>query len=459
MQIRIDRESWMYGGKNLDFFGVQSMSDQIDRDWRLSASQLGPALRMTSLNLGFGRQMRQHGKNARGLLNALRFGWLCLVGTSLVLIGPIVHGQDSAGKGAVELDLNDQAHRQVVVDREPGQYLGHPTTVLLEDGKTILCVYPKGHGAGAIVYKRSRDGGLTWSERLPTPANWATSKETPTIHRVVGPDGARRLIMFSGLYPARLAASEDDGETWSELQPVGDWGGIVVMSSVVPLRTGPGHYLAMFHDDGRYLSQNGKQTDPITFKLLSSSSKDGGRTWGTPRVILESTRTHLCEPGVIRSPDGKELLALLRENRRLEPSQWIQSADDGDSWSEPQPLPSSLWGDRHVGRYSADGRLVISFRRVVPKGHQSAFQGDWVCWVGEYEDIVQGRPGQYLIRLKDNLKGFDCAYPGVEVLPDDTFVVTTYGHWEQDQSPYILSVRFKLSELDELAKTRAAGSR
>ena len=46
------------------------------------------------------------------------------------------------------IDLAGQTQRQVVVDREPGQYLGHPTTVLLEDGRTMLCVYPKGHGRG-----------------------------------------------------------------------------------------------------------------------------------------------------------------------------------------------------------------------------------------------------------------------------------------------------------------------
>ena len=46
------------------------------------------------------------------------------------------------------LDLNDQIYLQVVVDRQQGQYLGHPTTCLLEDGKTILCVYTKGHGRG-----------------------------------------------------------------------------------------------------------------------------------------------------------------------------------------------------------------------------------------------------------------------------------------------------------------------
>ena len=43
------------------------------------------------------------------------------------------------------IDLANETHRQVVVDKEDGQYLGHPTTVLLEDGQTILTVYPKGH--------------------------------------------------------------------------------------------------------------------------------------------------------------------------------------------------------------------------------------------------------------------------------------------------------------------------
>src|SRR5207249_5034098 len=42
------------------------------------------------------------------------------------------------------VDISSETNRQVIVDREPGQYLGHPTTVLLEDGKTVLTVYPKG---------------------------------------------------------------------------------------------------------------------------------------------------------------------------------------------------------------------------------------------------------------------------------------------------------------------------
>ncbi|NOT59635.1 MAG: exo-alpha-sialidase, partial [Acidobacteria bacterium] len=137
-----------------------------------------------------------------------------------------------------QIDLAQDTARQVIVDREPGQYLGHPTTVLLEDNKTILAVYPKGHGKGAILYKRSTDGGKTWSARLATPKSWETSLETPTIHRVIDKRGKRRLIIFSGLYPIRSSISEDDGKTWSELQPLGDYGGIVAMGCVERLKNG-----------------------------------------------------------------------------------------------------------------------------------------------------------------------------------------------------------------------------
>ena len=54
-----------------------------------------------------------------------------------------------------------------------------------------------------------------------------------------------------------------------------------------------------------------------------------------------------------------------------------------------------------------------------------------------------------------NTKSGDCAYPGVEVLPDGTIVTTTYGHWEKNQAPFIASVRLKLDELD--AKAKAGG--
>lgn len=344
------------------------------------------------------------------------------------------------------LDLVGQTQRQVLVDREPGQYLGHPTTLLLEDGKTILCVYPKGHGRGPIVYKRSSDGGLTWSERLPTPKSWETSQEVPTLHRVVDAEGRKRIIMFSGLFPIRMAVSEDDGATWSELRKIGDFGGIVAMGCVVEQRTAPGHYMALFHDDGRFISNSGQRTN--RFIVYKTESTDGGLTWSAPFAIATHKTAHLCEPGAIRSPDGKTIAVLLRENSRRHNSYVIFSRDEGQTWSTPRELPAALTGDRHTGVYAPDGRLFISFRDTTLV---SPTKGDWVAWVGTWEDIVEGREGQYRVRLMDNTKGADCAYPGVLLLPDGTIVTTTYGHWLQGEAPYIVTIRLRLAELDALA--------
>ncbi|MCF6283690.1 MAG: glycoside hydrolase [Candidatus Hydrogenedentes bacterium] len=346
------------------------------------------------------------------------------------------------------VDLADQNARQVIVDREEGQYLGHPTTVLLEDNKTIITVYPKGHGKGGIVMKRSTDGGKTWGERLPVPENWATSREVPTIHRVIDPQGVKRLIMFSGLYPIRMAVSEDDGATWSPLEAIGDFGGIVAMGCVERLKNGD--YMALFHDDGRFIDGGGKKQKPPVFLVYKTLSKDGGLTWGAPEGIASHAEAHLCEPGIFRSPDGNQLAVLLRENSRKLNSFLITSDDEGLTWSTPRQLPGALTGDRHTGKYAPDGRLFISFRDTTL---ESPTKGDWVGWVGTYADIVAGREGQYRVRLMDNHKGADCAYPGVEVLPDGTFVTTTYGHWAPDEKPYVVSARFTLDELDALATT------
>ena len=407
------------------------------------------------------------------------------------------------------VDISKDTFRQFLVDREQGLYLGHPTTVLLDDNHTIITVYPKCHGNGQICMKKSTDAGITWSERLPVPASWSTSMEVPTIFKTYDKDGKRHLIMFSSLYPIRMSHSEDDGETWSELEPIGDFGGIVGMGDLC--NTAPGEYMAYFHDDGRFfkvdapyrrstvyatgsgpdrrtrvshaISEDGgktwgeeqnnwvfgddrpgdkwekiyesfsaKQEGVERFTLYQVKSTDGGLTWGEPQAICRPTpeQGHLCEPGVIRSPDGKQLAMLLRENSRKHNSQLLISNDNSQTWEGPYEMQGALTGDRHCVRYLKDGRVFVSFREncfVTPT------EGDWVGWVGTYDDIVNRREGQYRVRIMENFNGCDCAYPGVIVLPDGTVVTTTYGHWTPGEQPYIMTVRFHPDELDAIYNT------
>jgi hypothetical protein len=216
------------------------------------------------------------------------------------------------------------------------------------------------------------------------------------------------------------------------------------MASLEKLKNGD--YMALFHDDGRFIHGEGvRYSESPFFIVYKSISRDGGLTWGEPEIVTSHPDAHLCEPGIIRSPDGNQIALLLRENSRKYNSFVIFSDDEGLTWTEPRELPDSLTGDRHTARYAPDGRLFISFRDTKPG---SSTWGDWVGWVGRYADIADSLDGQYRVRLMDNLVRADCAYPAIELLPDGTFVTTTYGHWTTGAQPYIVSVRFRLEEID-----------
>src|SRR5687768_7940273 len=65
------------------------------------------------------------------------------------------------------VDLSQDLSRQTVIAQGDEKiYQGHPTTVLLPDGKTIYCVWTINHGGPCGPLKRSDDGGITWSELL-----------------------------------------------------------------------------------------------------------------------------------------------------------------------------------------------------------------------------------------------------------------------------------------------------
>jgi hypothetical protein len=213
----------------------------------------------------------------------------------------------------------------------------------------------------------------------------------------------------------------------------------------------------MFHDDGRFFAAKPQRPKPPVMTLFTTKSTDGGLTWSVPQSIFAGSEIHLCEPGCVRSPDGKQLAVLLRENARRKNSHIIFSNDEGATWTAPRELPLSLTGDRHTCRYGPDGRLVITFRDRTP-GKNSPTEGDWVAWVGRYADLVAGREGQYRLRMMDNTKGWDTCYPGLELLPCGTFVATTYGHWEAGHAPYIVSVRFQLEEIDKKAAAHRANA-
>ena len=334
------------------------------------------------------------------------------------------------------LDMAFETWRQVIVESIPGQYLGHPTTVLMPDNKTIFVTYPLGHGGPSAVLKKSTDGGLTWSERLPVPDNWATATNCPCIHRLVDPHGVARLFVFEGNGQMRQACSEDGGETWTPFEPNG-LHCVVAPITIVPIR---GNRLLMHYHRG--FSEQDRS--PLT--IWQSISEDGGLTWAPERKVGEKLGADPCEPAIIRSPDGTQLASIMRENSRRYNSLLMTSNDEGETWTELVEAPASLTGDRHMPRYAPDGRLVMTFRDTAA---DSPTRGDFVAWVGTYDDMVNLREGQYRVRLLAPPKKFDLGYPGLELLPDGTFVTTTYAELVAGQKNSVISVRFTMDDIDK----------
>jgi hypothetical protein len=344
------------------------------------------------------------------------------------------------------VDLSSDTARQVIVAAGTDTvYQGHPTTVLMKDGRTIFAVWSLGHGGPAGPMARSDDGGLTWvrlDDRLPE--NYRTHRNCPSIYRLTDPSGHERIWVFSAHPGMPRIVSEDGGKTWAEATPLG-FECVMTFSSIVRLKDG--RYLGLYHK-----GPDGKDRSPL--QVMQTISADGGVTWSSPHVVAAVAGKDPCEPFAFRSPDGRELCVLMRENTHKGRSLMMFSRDEGQTWSDPVDTPWGLTGDRHMGVTTRDGRMVVAFR---DRALGSPSRNHFVAWVGKYDDLRQGRPGEYRIKLLESHAGGDCGYPGVELLPDDTVVATTYIKYRPGTAKHsVVSVRFKLAETDARSAQRHA---
>lgn len=169
---------------------------------------------------------------------------------------------------------------------------------------------------------RSTDGGITWSERLPSLVN--------------SPHGPIALRNGRLLYPGKklwdksgdigVAESFDDGLTWRWL-------------AAIPTRPGDQpadeyhelHGVEAANDD--LIVHIRKERGANNNETLQSESSDGGKTWTTPHTIgVWGIPSHL-----LRLRDGR-LLMSYGYRRKPFGNQARVSSDHGKSWSEPIPI-------------------------------------------------------------------------------------------------------------------------
>lgn len=371
-------------------------------------------------------------------------------------------------------------------------YIGHPDAILLKDG-SILDVYPSAHGKGAIRSRISRDGGLTYTDSIRNqPKSWETSRETPTVYRLEFSDGTPDKILLTSGNPNwhdgkgtiggfNFSLSDDEGKTWSEFELVFSKSDkvtvipTVVMASLTRLKENGkfvDKWMGFFHD-----------ASFVNYKTILSFV-DGKPVWSDPEPYFSAHRriekkANMCEVEVIRSDKGQgdELCLIARCNNKRYNSIISFSKDEGKTWSKPRFVPSALNGERHKADYTSDGRLFITFRSIERSKQKvidfsaekmkNWFSEGWVAWVGTYNDLKNGKEGQYRIKLAHTyLKNqtepalsanADTGYCGNVVLPDDTIVTSTYGAFGEKNvdgsyKTYVVSKIIKLSDVDKLVK-------
>lgn len=384
--------------------------------------------------------------------------------------------------------LDDKYQSDVEKDQANAKgryYLGQPDMIMLDDNQTLFTVFPVGHGVGEVVMKVSRDAGETWEEKTDIPKSWAHSYETPTLYKLNLTDGSTKLLMISGRPSSFGAAtggwdssiSTDNGETWTEYErfcETFDDGTrvdtVVAMASLVQLKDENGNlidkWMGVFHN-----------LNYVNYKTYLTFDENGNQQWTTPVPYLSEYRDiessyQICEVGMFRSPDGKRIVGLARSQSHNNPATMFYSDDEGETWSRPVDLPGSLAGERHKGLYDPiSGKLVITFRAInYDKNGNNTFDGgsdwkcgDWEAWVGTYEDLMSLKDGDYRLILDEdwsnNTYSGDTGYTGMVVLPDGTFVMDSYGHWDQAVSSahtgdirkdlcWIRQAKFKLADIE-----------
>lgn len=389
----------------------------------------------------------------------------------------------------------DYLYELVTVDNSK-PYQAHPDSVLLKNGN-ILCMYPAGHGKGAVMTKISTDGGRSWTQELKNkPASWEKSRETPTVYRLQFTDGKTgdKIIMISGnpKWPNEptcggfnYSLSSDEGETWTEFDLVFDKKSDFPIIPIVALAS-----LTQLKENGKFVDKwmgFFHNSNFNNFKTILTFDSNGNPHWSKPEKYFAAHRdyeasSNMCEVEVIRSDCGKgdELCLISRSNSKKINSLLSFSQDEGKTWSRPVEAPAALNGERHKADYTHDGRLFITFRSIErgpraarTKQYNWSSEG-WVAWVGTYDDLKNGREGQYRIKIAHTyLKGqtepqysanADTGYCGNVVLEDGTVVTSTYGIFDntdivistrdnkKEGRTYIASKRIRLEDTDELVK-------
>jgi len=285
--------------------------------------------------------------------------------------------------------------KQSLFEADTGGYATYRIPGLVVSDKGTLLAYCEARktsasdwGAIDLVYRRSADGGKTWSEpkkivdigggfeKNPVAVNLKLGKFPDiTVNNpvAIADRGVIHVLYCVEYMRCFYTRSEDDGKTFAPpveitptfeaFRPGYDWKVIA---------TGPGHGIRL-GKTGRlvvpvWLSTGGGKSGHRPSAVATIFSDDGGKTWGAGDIVVRHPDlANPSETAVVELPDGRVMLNIRHEST---PHQRAVSVgpDGATKWSKPTfdaalPEPVCMgslvrWGDQILfsNPYNPDGR-------------------------------------------------------------------------------------------------------
>ena len=225
----------------------------------------------------------------------------------------------------------------------------NPVLFKTVDGETLL-FYKAGESprSWSGLVKRSRDGGVTWSDAELLPAGILGPIKNKPIQLEDGTLVCGSSVESWRAWACWVELTDDNGKTWSKHGPIEVPGKRYGLIQPTMFLTNAGHI--------RFLCRATRSIG----KICLAESKDGGRTWSSARPI------DLPNPDAgidaVRLRDGRVALVYNHTPARRSPLNVALSEDDGDSWEQVLTL------EDQPGEYSypsviqaQDGKLHIAY--------------------------------------------------------------------------------------------------